>query len=77
MPPTLGQNIQAARIAAGLTQAALAERVHVSVKTISAYECDKSDMGTIRLGMLAFALSTTAAALLKGVELPEKGQDDE
>jgi transcriptional regulator with XRE-family HTH domain len=35
---TFGERIQAARIAAGLTQQQLAERAGMSIKTVQAYE---------------------------------------
>lgn len=41
MTSTLGQNIKAARVAAGLTQEKLAEKVITSSSSISHYENDR------------------------------------
>lgn len=56
---TLGQNIRAAREAAGLTQKRLAEKVFVSRGTISHYENDTNVPSSDILLKIAAVLKTT------------------
>ncbi|WP_455502070.1 helix-turn-helix domain-containing protein [Gemmiger sp.] len=61
---TLGQNIQAARRAKGLSQEALAERVGVSRQALGKWEKDTALPGLDNLQALAAALGTGVADLL-------------
>lgn len=61
---TLGQTIRAARLAAGLSQRALADRSDIHWNTIARYERDEMQPSVRRLVLLAAALSTTIDALL-------------
>jgi transcriptional regulator with XRE-family HTH domain len=56
---TIGQRIKTERIAKGWTQEILALRCHVCVKTVSAWECDRS---------LPSMPSRVALAKLLGIE---------
>lgn len=66
---TLGQNIQTARRAAGLSQEALAERIGVSRQALGKWEKDTALPGLENLRQLSAALGVSADTLL-GRELP-------
>ncbi|HEY0229357.1 MAG TPA: TetR family transcriptional regulator [Mycobacterium sp.] len=70
----LGQSIRAARVAAGLSVRALAERLDISAATISAIENGKAGVSVTRLQELAAALGVTAARLLSAA--PPASKDD-
>ena len=53
---TAGQNIKAAREAAGISQTELAKRIGTTRQQIGKYETDKQDMTLNRLFQIASAL---------------------
>lgn len=53
---TAGQNIKAAREAAGISQTELAKRIDTTRQQIGKYETDKQDMTLNRLFQIASAL---------------------
>ena len=53
---TAGQNIKAAREAAGISQTELAKRIGTTRQQIGKYETDKQDMTLKRLFQIATAL---------------------
>lgn len=61
--PRLGLRLKAARLAAGLTQAELAERTRLSRKTINTVENGVFTPSVVVALLLARALSTTVEAL--------------
>ncbi len=61
---TVGQIIKAQRIKKGLSQENLAELMHVSFKTISAYERDQIDIKSSVIMELCNALDTTPNYLM-------------
>lgn len=61
---TLGQNIQTARRAKGLSQEALAERIGVSRQALGKWEKDTALPGLDNLQVLAAELGTGVDALL-------------
>ena len=63
---TLGQNIKEARIAAGLTQADLAEVVFVSPGSISHYETGRKVPSSKTLLLIAKAVGKSVDELEKG-----------
>jgi AcrR family transcriptional regulator/transcriptional regulator with XRE-family HTH domain len=69
-----GSAVRAARVAAGLSMRALAERVDVSAATISAIENGTTDVSITRLHQLATALGVAPARLL-GQEQPDEQGD--
>ena len=70
----MGGFIARQRKSLGLTQVQLAERVHVSGKTVSKWENGTSDPSTSNLMALAKLYGVPAEDLLKGML---KGQDEE
>lgn len=68
---TLGQNIQAARKAAGLSQEALAARVGVSRQALGKWEKDTALPGLDNLQALAEALGVSVDALLGAAGEPQ------
>ncbi len=80
---TFGDRMTGAREAAGLSQAELAKRLGVKVKTIRAWENDRSEPRANRLQMLAGVLGVSIMWLLngegdglEGPETPEELPDD-
>jgi transcriptional regulator with XRE-family HTH domain len=80
---TFGDRMTGAREAAGLSQAELAKRLGVKVKTIRAWENDRSEPRANRLQMLAGILGVSIMWLLngegeglEGPEMPEEMSDD-
>lgn len=70
--PTLGQNIQAARRARGLSQEQLAERIGISRQALGKWENDTALPGLDNLQALAEALGVSVDALL-GLPAPRAG----
>jgi transcriptional regulator with XRE-family HTH domain len=63
---TFGDRVTGAREASGLTQAELAKRLGVKLKTIQAWENDQSEPRANRLGMMAGILGVSMMWLLAG-----------
>ena len=63
---TFGDRITGAREAAGMSQAELARRIGVKLKTIRAWENDQSEPRANRAGMLAGLLGVSLMWLLSG-----------
>ena len=74
---TLGDRLAAAREAAGMTQAVLAQRLGVRVKTLRDWENDVSEPRANRLQMLAALLGVSLRWLLtgEGDDVPPPGDD--
>lgn len=64
---TLGRRIQALRQAFGLSQAELADALHVPQQSISSWERDRSDPHRIGLAMLAAQFGVSEEILRSGV----------
>ncbi len=64
----VGQNIRLHRIAAGLSQTKLGQKVGVTFQQIQKYEKGTNRVGASRLNMIAKALKTPLARLFDGVE---------
>lgn len=62
-PATVGSVLRSARIAAGLTQEALAEAMGVKQPTVSAWEADVNRLGPHRIMRLAGLLNLDAVEL--------------
>jgi transcriptional regulator with XRE-family HTH domain len=80
---TFGDRMTGAREAAGLSQSDLAKRLGVKVKTIRAWENDRSEPRANRLQMLAGVLGVSIMWMLtgrgdglEGPETPEELPDD-
>ena len=69
IPEQLGQNIRYFRKAAGLTQSALAQRIHLTPQNVSKWENGASSPDVSNLCLLAEALGTSVDRLL-GHERP-------
>lgn len=63
----LGQNIKNKRIACGMSQFELAEKMGTEQTYISKLEAGKKKLRVDTVARIALALDTTAADLLKGV----------
>lgn len=63
---TFGDRLAAARDALGLSQAQLAKRIGVKLKTVQAWENDLSDPRANKLSMLAGVLNVSLIWLLNG-----------
>ncbi len=63
---TFGDRVTGAREAAGLSQADLAKRLGVKLKTIAAWENDQAEPRANRLGMMAGILGVSMRWLLAG-----------
>jgi ribosome-binding protein aMBF1 (putative translation factor) len=74
---TFGDRLAAAREAAGLSQAELAQRLGVKTKVIEHWEADAKEPRANRLQMLAGMLGVSLMWLLTGdgdgVEMPDEG----
>jgi transcriptional regulator with XRE-family HTH domain len=64
----IGQNIRANRLAQGLSQAALGDRIGVTFQQVQKYETGTNRVGGSRLIQIAKALNVPAPALLEGAE---------
>ena len=73
----VGERIRAARQAAGLTQAGLAESIRVSRSAVAQWETDRSGQVGANLARVAAALGVSAQHLLTGTEGPNGGQGAE
>lgn len=67
---TLGQRLMRLRLSLGLTQTLMAQRLGVTVATISYWEHDRSRPKAARLRSLALLLGITVPELL-GPEIPQ------
>ena len=63
-----GQNLRHARLASGLTQAALARKARLSENTVSRLERGLCGMSVLTFMSLVNALETSPAQLLQGIE---------
>lgn len=76
---TFGDRMTGAREASGLSQAELAKRLGVKVKTIRAWENDQSEPRANKLQMLAGMLGVSIMWILTGegdgLDGPEMGED--
>lgn len=70
---TAGQNIKAAREAAGISQTELAKRIGTTRQQVSKYEADKQDMTLKRLVQIAAALGVEPDTLITEVQRNENG----
>ena len=74
---TIGQFISVLRKANGMTQKELAEKLYVSDKTVSRWECDESTPDLALIPVLAEIFQITTDELLRGERKnPEKEGDD-
>ncbi len=64
----LGGRIRQLRLEAGLSQAALAERVGVAYQQLAKYESGENGVSAARLFLLAEALGATPATLFDGLD---------
>ena len=62
---TAGQNIKAAREAAGISQTELAEKIGTTRQQIGKYETDTQDMTVARLVQIATALGVEPDRLIE------------
>ena len=70
---TIGQFISVLRKANGMTQKELAEKLYVSDKTVSRWECDESTPDLALIPVLAEIFQITTDELLRGERKnPEK-----
>ena len=65
----IGQNIRANRLARGLSQAELADRIGVTFQQVQKYETGVNRVGGSRLIQIAKALNVPALALLGGAKV--------
>jgi transcriptional regulator with XRE-family HTH domain len=72
-PETLGQRLQRLRVAAGLTQAQVAEAAGVLVNTLRSWEIDRREPGLRPACRLARVLGVTAEYLAESVPVEEAG----
>lgn len=68
VPQPMGPRLRVARENAGFTEAGLARRVGVTLRTVHAWESDKAVPRANRLQMLAGVLGVTLTWLLEGRE---------
>lgn len=67
----IGKNIRAIRLSQKMEQKELADRLHISNKTISSWECDRTEPNIGMFEKIADALNVTKAELLEGRCSPE------
>lgn len=67
----IGKNIRAIRVSQKMEQKELADRLHISNKTISSWECDRTEPNIGMFEKIADALNVTKAELLEGRCSPE------
>ena len=65
----IGQNIRANRLARGLSQVELGDRIGVTFQQVQKYEKGANRVGGSRLVQIAKALNVPALALLEGAEV--------
>ena len=61
----IGKNIKSIRILQNMEQKDLAEKLHLSNKTISSWECDRTEPNIGMLEDIAEALNVTTAELIE------------
>lgn len=64
----LGENIRQSRLAAGLTQRELGDRLHITPQAVSKTETGVAGLSLRSLIRYAKALGVTPAALVEGLE---------
>ena len=62
----IGKNIKAIRVSQKMEQKELANRLHISNKTISSWECDRTEPNIGMFEKIAEALNVTKMELLEG-----------
>lgn len=62
----IGKNIKAIRVSQKIEQKELANRLHISNKTISSWECDRTEPNIGMFEKIAEALNVTKTELLEG-----------
>lgn len=62
----IGKNIKAIRVSQKMEQKELANRLHISNKTISSWECDRTEPNIGMFEKIAEALNVTKTELLEG-----------
>lgn len=62
----IGKNIKAIRLSQNMEQKDLAEKLHISNKTISSWECDRTEPNIGMFEKIAEALNVTKTELLDG-----------
>lgn len=62
----IGKNIKAIRVSQKMEQKELANRLHISNKTISSWECDRTEPNIGMFEKIAEALNVTKTELLDG-----------
>lgn len=62
----IGKNIKAIRVSQNMEQKDLAEKLHISNKTISSWECDRTEPNIGMFEKIAEALNVTKTELLDG-----------
>ena len=62
----IGKNIKAIRISQKIEQKELANRLHISNKTVSSWECDRTEPNIGMFEKIAEALNVTKMELLEG-----------
>jgi transcriptional regulator with XRE-family HTH domain len=67
LQPTIAEKVKAIRLAAGLTQEVVAERMGCRQGYVSEIELGKRIPGLTMLGRLATALETTVSKLTEGL----------
>ena len=68
----IGKNIKAIRVSQKIEQKELASRLHISNKTVSSWECDRTEPNIGMFEKIAEALNVTKMELLEG---KKKSQD--
>lgn len=62
----IGKNIKAIRVSQKIEQKELASRLHISNKTVSSWECDRTEPNIGMFEKIAEALNVTKMELLEG-----------
>lgn len=62
----IGKNIKAIRVSQKIEQKELANRLHISNKTVSSWECDRTEPNIGMFEKIAEALNVTKTELLEG-----------
>jgi transcriptional regulator with XRE-family HTH domain len=71
---TVGRNVRLHRLAAGLSQEALGDRIGVTFQQIQKYERGTNRIGASRLARIAEALDIPIAILFEGARSPTGGE---
>ena len=74
---TIGKFISALRRANGMTQRELGEKLYVSDKTVSRWECDECEPEFSLIPLIAEIFDITADELLRGERNSNKGNENE